>query len=467
MTISRTFFRTRPLVALALWVPLAGGREVHGLTGVPAPPPAAALAQPAALPDSQAGRCVAAFLDLIRDPEPPRVEAFESRYRSPKRLGEIPMVERIRRVREVRDRVGQLTLLEVTAVAPDAIGIVVTSDRGDAIEMEFLFDSAQGGKLDGIRISMGAGAGVRPESLTDGGRSELVEAVAGAVSDHYVYPELGRKMAEAVRANLESGAYDGIGDDAAMCRRLTADLRAVSSDRHLGVRPEPREADRKDGPGVDEIAGDNFGFRKVEILPGNVGYVRLDALVGSDDAYATAAAALAFVVHCDALIFDLRQNGGGDPESIRFISSYLFDGPTHLNDMVDRSGNVVEEFWTLETVPGRRFAPDLPVFVLTSSYTFSGAEEFCYNLQNLNRAAVVGERTGGGAHPVRGVRVSDRVVVGVPYMRACNPVSRTNWEGVGIQPDVVTSADEALDRAMQLAAEAIQAGRAAARRQAG
>ncbi|MEW6249485.1 MAG: S41 family peptidase, partial [Planctomycetota bacterium] len=155
------------------------------------------------------------------------------------------------------------------------------------------------------------------------------------------------------------------------------------------------------------------------------------------------------------LVFDLRRNGGGSPESIRYITSYLFDQRTHLNDMVDRAGKITEEYWTLETVPGRRFAPDVPVYVLTSRYTFSGAEEFCYNLQNLKRATIVGETTGGGAHPVRGVRVNDRIVVGVPFMRACNPISRKNWEGTGVEPDVKTIADEALDRAIELAKKAI------------
>ena len=132
--------------------------------------------------------------------------------------------------------------------------------------------------------------------------------------------------------------------------------------------------------------------------------------------------------------------------------------------MVDRSGEVVEEFWTMESVPGRRFANDLPVYVLTSSGTFSWAEEFCYNLQNLKRATIVGEKTGGGAHPVRGVRIDDRIVAGVPFMRARNPISKTNWEGVGIQPDVPTKADEALDRAVELAKKAIGAKGGSARK---
>jgi C-terminal processing protease CtpA/Prc len=128
----------------------------------------------------------------------------------------------------------------------------------------------------------------------------------------------------------------------------------------------------------------------------------------------------------------------------------------HLNDMVDREGKVVEEFWTLKDVPGQRFRKGLPVFVLTSSRTFSGAEEFTYNLKNLERATIVGETTGGGAHPVRPERLDDRFIMMIPYMRAQNPVSKTNWEGTGVEPDVKTTAGEALEKAQALAREAIE-----------
>jgi retinol-binding protein 3 len=420
-------------------------------------PPAAKLQ----LPDTDAGRCVTAFLEMFADPTPERVTAFETQYRSPKRLAETGMDERIARSRSLHDDLGRLTLREVLSVAPDSISIAADSDRGRSLKVEFLFDSEQGGKLDRIGIDMacGPGAMLRSALLSPDARKELVAAVAKTIADGYVYPEVGRKMAEAVREKLAAGGYDRIEDDADLSRQLTEDMRAVSNDRHLGVRPEAPRPDRPGGPSERDIAGDNYAFRKVEVLPGNIGYIRFDAFVEDQAAYATASAALAFLANCDALIFDLRNNGGGSPESIRYITSYLFDKPTHLNDMIDRDGKIVEEYWTLETVPGRRFAPDLPVFVLTSGRTFSGAEEFSYNLQNLKRATIVGETTGGGAHPVRGVRVSDRIVVALPYQRACNPISKKNWEGTGVEPDVKTPAEEALDRAVELAKKAVAAGR--------
>jgi hypothetical protein len=416
------------------------------------------------LPDTAAGRCVAAFLEMLANPTPERVTAFETAYRSPKRLKETPMEDRIHRARDLHEQLGKLTLHEVVNVGTGAISVIADNELGDSIPLDFEFDAEQGGKLDAIRITLVAGPGsvLKPQKLTAERRQEIVQAVAKAVDENYVYPQSGRKMADTIREQLAAGYYDKIEDDSALARRLTDDMRATSNDRHLAVRLEPSTSRGPCGPGVADIAADNYAFRKVEVLPGNMGYVRLDAFVDGEEAQRTASAAMAFVAHCDALIFDLRYNHGGSAEAIRFLTSYLFDAPTHLNDMVDRDGKVAEEFWALASVPGRRFAPDLPVFVLTSSSTFSGGEEFCYNLQNLKRATIVGEKTGGGAHPVRAVRIDDRIVAAVPFMRACNPVSRTNWEGVGVQPDVPAQADEALDRAVELARKALTAKRGAA-----
>jgi retinol-binding protein 3 len=217
------------------------------------------------------------------------------------------------------------------------------------------------------------------------------------------------------------------------------------------IGPKPHEHSYV--PQGDEAARDNYAFRKVEVLDKNIGYLRLDLFLNQPDAFRTADAAMAFLRHVDALVFDLRYNGGGDPEMIRYLTSYLFASPTLLNTMMDRNGKIVEEFRTGD-VPGAKFRPDLPVYVLTSAHTFSGAEEFAYNLKNLKRATVIGETTGGGAHPVQPIRVSDRFVIGVPYERAVNPITKANWEGVGVQPDVKVSADEALDKALELAHDA-------------
>jgi len=182
------------------------------------------------------------------------------------------------------------------------------------------------------------------------------------------------------------------------------------------------------------MARENYAFRKVERLEGNIAYIKFDLFLEEEAAKQKALAALNFIAHCDAIIFDLRQNGGGSPEMIRFITSSLFDTPTLLNQMIDRDGKVVQEFSTLADFPGPHFNADVPVFVLTSSRTFSGAEKFSYNLKALKRATIVGETTGGGAHPVRGERIGDHFTLRVPFMRAHYPITGTNWEGTGVEP---------------------------------
>jgi C-terminal processing protease CtpA/Prc len=199
----------------------------------------------------------------------------------------------------------------------------------------------------------------------------------------------------------------------------------------------------------------NCAFEKVERLPSNVGYVKFNGFAPPDVCGPTATAAMNFLGNVDAIIFDLRQNGGGDPAMVALISTYLFDEPTHLNDLYNRKEDKTTQFWTLPYVPGKRLAGK-PVFVLTSKRTFSGAEEFTYNLKNLKRATIVGETTGGGAHPVDGHRLDDHFMIGVPFARAVNPISKTNWEGTGVEPDVKVPADQALDVARKMAEEQLR-----------
>jgi tetratricopeptide (TPR) repeat protein len=160
-----------------------------------------------------------------------------------------------------------------------------------------------------------------------------------------------------------------------------------------------------------------------------------------------------FLANCDAVIFDLRRNGGGSPGMIRFITSWLFEEPTHLNSLYWREGDRTEEFWTQADIPGKRLA-EVPAFVLTSNFTFSGGEEFTYNLQSLKRATIIGETTGGGAHPGGTVPVGERFMAFIPTGRAINPITGTNWEGTGVVPDIQVAADDALDTALPLAREA-------------
>lgn len=293
-------------------------------------------------------------------------------------------------------------------------------------------------------------------------RARVIDGATKNLNEFYVFPDVAKKMEESVRARQKRGEYDSITDGNALASKLTDNLQDISHDKHLhvnysAVKMPDRPADAKPGP--DEVARYhkdmermNCGFDKVEHLPANIGYVKFDFFADPDVCGPTAVAAMNFLANVDAIIFDLRENGGGDPKMVAFISTYLFDEPTHLNDLWERKGDVTHQYWTLPYVPGKKLAGK-PVYVLTSKETFSGGEEFCYNLKNLKRATIIGETTGGGAHPVSGHRIDDHFMIGVPFARAINPISKTNWEGTGVEPDVKVPATDALTTAEKLALE--------------
>ncbi len=454
--------RRSPVLLLALAAglaqPLAARHPGHEPVAAAAASGGAALPSGVEIP-AGARRCVEAFLAMLNDPTPARVEAFENEFGSAERRTRMANADRAKMLAAAREQRGEVAFVKALSAGPGAVAITVSATRDEALNLEFQFSESEAGKLDGVMISPAREALVS-QAIDGATRAAIVEGSCRALEEKYVFPEVAAKMAALARENLKKGEYDALADEASLSRRLTKDFRSISNDKHLGVRLEPKREGRRDGPSAEEIAGENYAFRKAEVLHGGIGYLKFDAFVESREAEATAAAALGFLANSRALVVDLRENGGGSPEMIRYITTSLFSRKTHLNDMVDREGKVVEEFWTYETSeggPATKFADDLPVFVLTSGRTFSGAEEFAYNLKNLKRATIVGETTGGGAHPVMGERLTDRVVIGVPFMRAQNPISKTNWEGTGVAPDVSVPASEALDKALGMAKEAIAA----------
>lgn len=295
--------------------------------------------------------------------------------------------------------------------------------------------------------------------LTAQERRQVVDRIADLVVQRYVYEDVGLRTADHIRKKLAAGAFDEMTDGETFARVLTEELQSVNRDRHMRVRLRPmRGGDEETAPDpitmrtrfTQGMRERNFGFARLEHLEGNIGYLDLRGFFPEEMARETAVAAMAFLAHSDAIIIDLRKNGGGNPATIRLICSYFFDEPTHLNSLYWREGDRTEEFWTLDEVEGRRMA-DVPLFVLTSDYTFSGAEEFAYNLKTRNRAVIVGETTGGGANPGGSVPVEDRFEIFIPTGRAINPVTGTNWEGTGVEPDVKVPADDAFDRGLELA----------------
>jgi hypothetical protein len=287
--------------------------------------------------------------------------------------------------------------------------------------------------------------------------TEIIDSVTAALHRAYVFPDVARRMEDHVRQRMARGQYDSLGTVREFARVLTEDLRTVSHDLHLRVVYVPadvvaqltaeRDEEEEEQEQREQLARANFEFKRVEVLKGNVGYLRFDEFVSKEYAGPTVVAAMNFLAHTDALIIDLRYNGGGEPNLVEFISTYLFDEPVQLNGIYTRETDSWQHRWTLPHVPGPRMT-DADVYVLTSDATFSAAEDFSYNLQVLDRAMIIGDTTAGGAHTETYVLFEHlKVRLKLPNGRAENPITGTNWERTGIIPDVVVPPEAALARA--------------------
>ncbi len=417
---------------------------------------ACGLGQPA-IPDTPAGRTLRVWLEAFNSGDRARIEAYHQKY-DPSGSAEQTLA--------FRGQTGGFDLLAV--------------DRSERLHVVFRVKEKNGptaavGKLDvkdgdpaqvanfSLRATPGAANGPEPDIKIDAATRERV--ITGAIemlNEYYIDPETAKKMEEALRARQKRGEYDAVTDGDSFASTLTKDLQEVSHDKHLRMSFSPEslpagepKRDKDAEARMRKMMEDmNCGFDKVERLANNIGYVKFNMFAGPDVCGPTAIAAMNFLGNVDAVIFDLRENGGGDPAMVALISTYLFSEATHLNDLYNRKENSTTQYWTLPYVPGKRLAGK-PAFVLTSKRTFSGAEEFSYNLKNLKRATLIGETTGGGAHPVSGHRIDEHFMIGVPFAKAVNPISKTNWEGTGVEPDVKVPAADALATAEKLAKEQI------------
>lgn len=288
-------------------------------------------------------------------------------------------------------------------------------------------------------------------------KAEVVNRLADIMNENYVFPDKGKAMHDLIKSKLQKGEYDNINSADAFAEQLDADLKSIIYDKHIRVRcsKETVSAIQNREPGGGRQIPDHYGFKEIKFLEDNIGYLDLRGFMDLSVARKAAKKAMDKLIEADAIIFDLRQNGGGAPSMIRFISSYIFgDEPVHLNDFYWRPSDSYSESWTRPSAASVH-KPDIPVYVLTSNYTFSAAEEFTYNLKNLKRATIIGETTGGGAHPGGPMVINESFFVNVPQGRAINPVTKTNWEGTGIEPHIKTTREAALDKALELARRAL------------
>lgn len=287
-------------------------------------------------------------------------------------------------------------------------------------------------------------------------KQQVVASLGKLLAEAYVFPEVGERAAKRVADNLAGGAYDAIVDPAEFGDRLTADVVAATADKHFRLAFDPQQVaeERKGAQGEEQPPGerladarrDNFGFADVRVMDGNIGYINLTGFEDLEYAADTAAAAMAFTANTDALIIDLRRNHGGDSAMAQFLSSYFFDAESvPLFELHARGKNEREltQYRTLPYVPGIR-TPHRNLYLLTSNFSFSASEGFAYSLKNRKKAIIVGETTGGGANMWTGMVVSDRFYVHMPTTAPIDPITGTNWEGTGVQPDIAVPAEDAL-----------------------
>jgi len=296
-------------------------------------------------------------------------------------------------------------------------------------------------------------------------QTDVVQALLEKLSAYYVFPEIAEQICIRLEEHLNNGDYIGITEGDFFAYALTQHIQEVNHDEHLWVKwhpeslPDEEEALRLNQAWVAEQKQaaklDNYGFHKVERLPGHVGYLDIRYFYRPAWGGDTAVAAMNFVANTNALIIDLRKCPGGYPGMVALINSYLFgDDPIHLGSIYWRDDDHAQQYWTLPYVPGQRFG-DKPLYVLISRETFSGGEAFAYDLQARGRAVVIGEKTDGGAHPVASYRLHPNFEVFIPIGRAINPITGGNWEANGVLPDIVVDSERALDVAYKNALEGI------------
>ncbi len=398
------------------------------------------------IPDTPVGRNFSAMLDALNSRDRDVIAKYTARYGR----GESPDD-----VLRTSEQVGRLKLVRIA-----------TSDR---LGLEFILETANGLQLLGLLRVEDAepartafslpwtpvfpGATVVGYGIDAATRSHVIEGVAGRLKQFYVVAEPANKMADALAQHQRDRDYDDVTNGWVFANRLTEDLQKISHDKHLVVSFSPVA----NGPAVRSPYVDprptnpaNCGFERSETLPGEIGYVKINLFVDPNMCKPKAIEALTPLVGVKALVFDVRDAVGGHAGMGTFILGQLFDHPVQLSAARSREPAAVQELHVADHVSGLSFAAT-PVYVLTSSKTFSAAEWFAYDLQALKRATLVGETTQGGAHAVRPERIDARFRMNLPYAEAVNPITGGNWEGSGVQPEVPVPAADALSAALKLA----------------
>jgi len=293
-------------------------------------------------------------------------------------------------------------------------------------------------------------------------KKETIEILTLLIQDFYIYPNVAKKTSEHLYKQYEAGYFDKCKDNETFATVLTESVQSVNKDKHMRIMSnepyiapqnnlEAKSAHRMGQ--INNYRSLNHGFKELKIMEGNVAYLDLRMFAPMEKAKKIADAYMKLLSLSDAVIIDLRHNGGGNPSMVQYLCSYFFDKKLHLNSLYYREGDRTEEFWTLEEVGGKKLV-DIPLFIMIGEETFSGAEEFSYNMQTQKRATLIGQTSAGAANPGGTRGINENLSVFIPTGRAINPITNTSWEGVGVQPEIRTKKEETLEQAHMLAQKA-------------
>lgn len=303
---------------------------------------------------------------------------------------------------------------------------------------------------------------------------EVIDTLVKKLNDHYVFPDKARQIETALRQRQREGKYDAMSDGKQFAIQLTDDMRAAVRDLHMSVFFSPRPVPADDAGGAppasqaeweQRVPADkrqvmrqtaNRSVEQAEHLTPRIGYLKLSGFPPSFLMAEKYGAAMNELADTDGLIVDLRNNGGGAPDAVALLVSYFVDQRTRLNDIWARDTGVSTQYWTLDKLDGKRYGGKKPVIILAGAGTKSAGEDFAYTMQAMKRATVVGERTWGGAHPTRPYRLGEHFLALIPARRTISPITQTNWEGVGVIPDVAAKPDDTLAVARDLLQRQLQ-----------
>ena len=288
---------------------------------------------------------------------------------------------------------------------------------------------------------------------------QLIDSLNVRLNNNYVFREKAERISLFLQSQLNKNVYAPyLKNPQKLAEQIEKDIAKIHHDPHLHIYYDPGfVAQENTKPSEEEInqvknfwKEQNYSFPKVEILPGNIGYLPFNGFVDDiESARPTIYSGLKFLANTRAIIIDLRENQGGSPEMVSQIESYFFKEKTHMNDLINRSAKDTTVYYA-DPAKADSLHLAMPVYILTSHKTFSAAEDFSYGMQHAKRARIVGEITGGGAHPQMPFSIGQGFVSAIPFARSYNPITKTDWEGTGVIPDVRVDADKAFLKTQEL-----------------